>query len=82
MLVLTRKIEESLLVGGDIRITVLGITGDKVRIGVDAPRTVKILRGETVDMTKEANKLSANSGLNLTAMFKDAVRSMEETEKK
>lgn len=77
MLVLTRKVEESLLLGGEIRITVLGVSGDKVRIGVDAPRHVKILRGETVDQARDANRMAAASGMNLAAMFKDAAQTME-----
>lgn len=81
MLVLTRRLEESLLLGGDIRITVLGVSGDKVRLGVDAPQSVKILRGETVDQTRDANRMAAASGINLAAMFKDAARAMEPGEK-
>jgi len=80
MLVLTRKVEESLILGGEIRITVLGISGDKVRLGVDAPQTVKILRGETVDQTKDANRQAAASGMNLAAIFKDAARAMDSQE--
>ncbi len=75
MLVLTRKLEESLLLGSEIRVTVLGVSGDKVRLGIDAPRTVKILRGETVDQTRDANRLSAASGMNLAAIFKEAAQS-------
>ncbi len=77
MLVLTRKLEESLLLGGEIRITVLGVNGDKVRLGIDAPRTVKVLRGETVDQTRDTNRLAAASGMNLAAIFKDAAQAME-----
>ena len=80
MLVLTRKVEESLILGGEIRVTVLGISGDKVRLGVDAPQTVKILRGETVDQTKDANRQAAASGMNLAAIFKDAARAMDSQE--
>ena len=85
MLVLTRKTEESLLLGGEIRITVLSVNGDKVRLGIDAPQSVKILRGETVDQARDANRLAAASGMNLAAMFKDAAHALEteaaETEK-
>jgi len=80
MLVLTRKVEESLILGGEIRVTVLGISGDKVRLGVDAPQTVKILRGETVDQTRDANRQAAASGMNLAAIFKDAARAMDSQE--
>lgn len=72
MLVLTRKVEESLLLGSEIRVTVLGVTGDKVRLGVDAPRTVKILRGETLEQSREQNRVSATSGMNLSALLKNA----------
>lgn len=85
MLVLTRKVEESLLLGGEIRITVLGVSGDKVRLGIDAPRNVKILRGETVDQARDANRMAVASGMNLAAIFKDAAQTMEpmeETRKK
>ena len=81
MLVLTRKIEESLILGGEIRITVLGVNGDKVRLGVDAPQSVKILRGETVDQTREANRSAVASGMNLAVLFKDAARTMDGPEK-
>ncbi len=82
MLVLTRKTEESLILGGEIRITVLGVSGDKVRLGIDAPQTVKILRGETVDQTRDANRMAVASGMNLAAIFKDAARAMEYSDAK
>ena len=74
MLVLTRKTEESILLGGEIRVTVLSINGDKVRIGIDAPRTVKILRGETLDQAREENRLSASSGISLATLLKNAAK--------
>ena len=78
MLVLTRKTDESLLIGGEIRVTVLGFTGDnKVRLGIDAPRTVKILRGETLEQTREQNRVSAASGMNLSALLKSAAAEEE-----
>lgn len=80
MLVLTRKTEESILLGGEIRITVLGVNGDKVRLGIDAPRTVKILRGETLDQTREENRISASSGMSLAALLKSAAKAAEATD--
>jgi len=47
---------------------------------VDAPQTVKILRGETVDQTKDANRQAVASGMNLAAIFKDAARAMDSQE--
>ena len=55
MLVLTRKVGERILIGDDIVITVLDSRGDGVRIGIDAPRGVKIQREEVVKAVAEAN---------------------------
>lgn len=49
MLVLTRKVNEAILIQGGIRITVVEIRGDKVRLGVDAPRDVIVHRDEVDD---------------------------------
>jgi carbon storage regulator len=59
MLVLTRKIGERILIGDDIVITVLDSRGDGVRIGIDAPRGVKIQREEVVKAVAEANAEAA-----------------------
>jgi len=59
VLVLTRKVGERILVGDDIVITVLDSRGDGVRIGIDAPRGVKIQREEVVRAVIEANAEAA-----------------------
>ena len=46
MLVLTRKPNQSIMIGDDIEISVLAIMGEKVRIGIDAPRSVPVFRKE------------------------------------
>lgn len=46
MLVLSRKREESFMVGDDVKITVIAIRGDKVRFGIEAPATVPVHREE------------------------------------
>ena len=46
MLVLTRNVNERIVIGTDIRITVASIQGNQVRIGIEAPRQVKVLRAE------------------------------------
>jgi carbon storage regulator len=48
MLVLTRQVDEAIVVDGDIRITVIDLRADKVRIGIDAPPDVLILREELI----------------------------------
>lgn len=46
MLILTRRIGESLMIGDDVKVTVLNIQGGQVRIGVDAPKQIEIHREE------------------------------------
>jgi carbon storage regulator len=55
VLVLTRKQGEKILIGDDIVITVLDVRGDSIRIGIDAPRGVKIQRDEVLRAVTEAN---------------------------
>lgn len=61
MLVLTRRSGEQILIGDDIVITVLDSRGDGVRIGIDAPRGVKIQRNEVVRAVEEANVAAAET---------------------
>ena len=49
MLILTRRIGEQLLIGNDIKVVVLSIKGNQIRIGIDAPDNVKIMREELLD---------------------------------
>ena len=49
MLVLTRRINERIMIGDDIVVTVLEVHGDQVRIGIDAPREIKVFREEVLE---------------------------------
>jgi carbon storage regulator len=49
MLILTRRLKQTLTIGSDITVTVMQIRGGQVRIGVSAPEAVRVLRGEILE---------------------------------
>ena len=62
MLVLTRKSNQSIMIGDDVEITVLSIMGEKVRIGIQAPRDIPVFRTEVYLEIKEEKRESAGVG--------------------
>lgn len=67
MLVLTRKLEESIVIGKDITITILAIEKEKVKIGISAPREIPVIRKELFEAIQEqsvvAEKLAAKEAV-------------------
>ncbi len=62
MLVITRKTGEGLVIGGNIKITVAEIAGDRVKLGIEAPENVKIIRNELY-YTEKFNVQAASNKL-------------------
>ncbi len=67
MLILTRKRGETVLIGDDVTVTVLGVKGQQVRIGIDAPKDVEIHREEVVTRrnTKDEDDLETPAKQNV-----------------
>ncbi|HLT54877.1 MAG TPA: carbon storage regulator CsrA [Bacillota bacterium] len=75
MLVLTRKKNESIQIGKDIEIKVIGIEGDQVKIGIQAPKSVEIFRKEIyVDIEKQ-NSEAANVSRDILELLKSQEKS-------
>ena len=69
MLVITRQPGDSLLIGEDIKITVLEVSGDRIKIGIEAPRSVPVMRTEVLDTLKsnlEADQSGGSLSFKLT----------------
>ena len=68
MLILSRRLNEKIVIGDDIVVSVVEVRGDQVKLGIDAPRNVKVFRQEVFDAIQEENKKAAASGLQLPPM--------------
>jgi len=73
MLVLSRRVGESLVIGDNVVVTVLEVRGDMIRIGIDAPREVKVHRSEVFQAIEEANKAAASPAAQSIAAFTSAL---------
>ena len=66
MLILSRRVNEKIVIGDDIVVSVVEVRGDQVKLGIDAPRHVKVFRQEVFDAIQEENKkAAAAAGLKL-----------------
>ncbi|MBU0718615.1 MAG: carbon storage regulator CsrA [Planctomycetes bacterium] len=60
MLVLSRQRDETIMIGDDVEITVVDIRGDKVRLGISAPRHIQVHRKEVYEAIKRENQQASN----------------------
>jgi carbon storage regulator len=74
MLVLSRRIGESVVVGDDVTITILEVRGDVVRVGIDAPRSVSVHRAELLAELESSNKAAASPSEDAVANLSDALK--------
>ena len=65
MLVLSRRPNETIKIGDDIELKIIEVKGDVVRIGIEAPKSVDILRGELVQSISETNSEAITVDLNV-----------------
>ena len=61
MLVLTRKVGESIQINDDVKITVIEVKGKNIRLGIDAPKTTKVYREEVFLKIQEENKIASST---------------------
>ena len=80
MLVLSRRAGESVVLGDDIVVTVLEVRGDVVRVGIEAPRSVKVHRAELLAQLEETNRQAASPSEDVIASLARALDTAPETD--
>ena len=78
MLVLTRKAGESIRIGSDVCVRVVGVSGGQVRIGIEAPAVISVHREEVYLQIEQANQASAGGDVDLLNRWKNSGSDGEE----
>src|SRR5450755_4384567 len=83
MLVLSRQRDETIMIGDDVEVTVVDIRGDKVRLGINAPKEISVHRKEVYDAIRRENRASAQvKPEDLSGFGKPGPKGPEKEEKK
>ena len=77
MLVLTRKLNESIQIGDDIEITILSIQGDQIKLGIKAPKDIDVHRKEIYTAIQESNSEAASILPNILDILKDTSKNLK-----
>ncbi|MGZ8424320.1 MAG: carbon storage regulator CsrA [Candidatus Binatia bacterium] len=77
MLILSRRVGESITIGDDIVVTIVAVGGNQIRLGIEAPRQVRVLRQEIVQAIKDENHAAANAA-DRTRRFGDVVKQLRD----
>lgn len=77
MLALTRKKNESIIIDGQIEITVLDVQGDKVRIGINAPKEVEVYRKEIYDQISKSNREASFAKIDAISKLNTMIKNRE-----
>jgi carbon storage regulator len=72
MLILTRRVGETVMIGNEVTVTVLGVKGNQVRIGVNAPKDVAVHREEIYERIKREGEQDFRSGAPVAKIVDDA----------
>ena len=72
MLILTRRVGETVMIGNEVTVTVLGVKGNQVRIGVNAPKDVAVHREEIYERIKREEDLEGRSPGSVAKIVDDA----------
>jgi carbon storage regulator len=78
MLVLSRQRDETIMIGDDVEVTIVDIRGDKVRLGITAPREIQVHRKEVYDAIKRENERAAGLSPDEVADVTDAIENKKE----
>ncbi len=69
MLVLSRKLTETIKIGDEIEVSILAVEGDQVKLGIQAPKSVDVHRGEVYEAIQSENSIAANKQVDLTKLY-------------